>query len=127
MVTLDLKIYSVICICPLPDVITTFLWTATSLSVTWTQPNFSFTVDDYVLSLARATGNEQRLCNSFMDTRSVTTAPNDTTRMFTGLQEFSSYTLSLVATFEVYDQSRAVPMSSAFNTFSACTEKFLKN
>ena len=72
--------------------------TATSVTITWTQPEFSFPVVDYTVSLTRVTGSGQVLCPSVMDSRpSVTTMATVTSMEFTGLQEFSVYTVTVTA------------------------------
>ena len=63
----------------------------TSISLTWTQPEGE-DVDSYEVSFSF-----QRSCDGFNHTNTTTVA--DTTRQFTltGLQEFSNYTVTVVA------------------------------
>ena len=67
--------------------------TATSVTITWTQPEFSLTVDGYIVTVTRVTGsNNQVLCPLFVEEdQSTNTSPSVMTTTFTGLQEFSSY------------------------------------
>ena len=74
--------------------------TATSVTITWTQPEFSLPVAGYTVTVTRVTGSGQVLCPSFVEEdQSTTTSPNVTTTTFTGLQEFSSYTVRVTANF----------------------------
>ena len=83
-----------------PPVISMLLPTATSVTITWTQPEFSLPVLDYTVSLTRVTGSSQVLCPSVMDSRSpVTIVATVTSMEFTGLQEFSTYTVTVTARF----------------------------
>ena len=86
----------------LPPVISTSSTTATSVSITWTQPEFSLPVvgHGYTVTVTRVTGSGQVLCPSFVEEdQSTTTSPSVTTTTFTGLQEFSSYTVRVTANF----------------------------
>ena len=50
--------------------------------------------------MTRVTGSGQVLCPSFVEEdQSTTTSPSVTTTIFTGLQEFSSYTVRVTANF----------------------------
>ena len=74
--------------------------TATSVIITWTQPEFSLPVAGYTVTVTRVTGSGQVLCPSFVEEdQSTTTSPSVTTTTFTGLQEFSSYTVRVTANF----------------------------
>ena len=84
----------------LPPVISTHSPTATSVTITWTQPEFSLPVIGYTVTVTRVTGSGQVLCTSFVEEdQSTTTSPSVTTTTFTGLQEFSSYTVRVTANF----------------------------
>ena len=94
--------------------------TATSVSITWTQPELSLPVLNYTVSLTQVTGSGQVLCPSVMDSRSPITVMNTVTSMeFTGLQEFSSYTVTVNARFSA---SSLVTQSTDFTTLSAGTK-----
>ena len=81
-------------------IITTPSPTATSVTITWTQPEFSLPLVGYTVTVTRVTGSGQVLCPSFMEEdQSTTTSPSVTTTTFTGLQEFSSYTVRVTANF----------------------------
>ena len=99
----------------LPPVISTLSPTATSVTITWTQPEFSLPVVGYTVTVTRVTGSGQALCPSFVEEdQSTTTSPSVTTTTFTGLQEFSSYTVRVTASF-----SPAFGLSSLIATESA--------
>ena len=84
----------------MPPVISTPSPIATSVTITWTQPEFSLPVVGYTVTVTRVTGSGQVLCPSFVEEdQSTTTSPSVTTPTFTGLQEFSSYTVRVTANF----------------------------
>ena len=84
----------------LPPVVSTPSPTATSVTITWTQPEFSLPVVGYTVTVIRVTGSGQALCPSFVEEdQSTMTSPSVTTTTFTGLQEFSSYTVRVTANF----------------------------
>ena len=94
--------------------------TATSVSITWTQPEFSLPVLDYTVSLTRVTGSGQVLCPSVMDSRHpVTTMANITIMEFTDLQEFSTYTVTVTARFSAFGLTLQTSTSMDFTTLSA--------
>ena len=47
--------------------------------------------------------------------------PTVTSMEFTGLQEFSNYTVTVTASFSEFGSALAVPSSMQFTTLSACT------
>ncbi len=79
----------------LPPILTVTTST-TSVNISWTQPDDSFPVLEYELSLSRVTGERQLLCDSRVDDRSVITTSN-TSMEFIGLHEFSNYTIMITA------------------------------
>ena len=87
----------------LPPVFSTLLPTATSVPINWTQPEFSLPVVGYTVTVTRFTGsNSQVLCPSFVEEdQSTTTSPGVTTTTFTGLQEFSIYSVRVTANFSL--------------------------
>ena len=102
-----------------PPVISTTSPTATSVTITWTQPvtEFSLPVLDYTVSLTRVTGSGQVLCPSVMDSRGpVTTTATVTSMEFTGLQEYSNYIATVTARFSV--TSTTFPTAINFTTLS---------
>ena len=103
-----------------PDaVISTPSLTTTSVIVTWTQPEFSLPVLNYTASLTRVTGSGQVLCPSVMDSRPpVTTMATVTSMGFTGLQEFSTYTVTVTARFSAFGLITQTPTSIDFTTLS---------
>ena len=68
---------------------------ATSVTISWTRPEFS--LPEYSVSLTRVTGSEQALCPSVMDNRTAVTTGSSMS--FSGLEEFSTYSITVIATF----------------------------
>ena len=68
--------------------------TATSVTVSWTQPEFSLPVVQYTVSLTQVTGSGQVLCPSNSDQRPAVIT-NSTSTSFTGLEEFSVYVVTI--------------------------------
>ena len=94
-------------------VVTTSSLTATSVTISWTQPEFMLPAP-YTVSLTRVTGSGQVLCPSVQDVRpAVTTSGNSTS--FTSLEEFSVYMVTVSIT--VGTNTRAA--SKEFTTLSA--------
>ena len=95
--------------------------TSMSVTITWTQPEFSLPVINYTVSLSRVTGSGQVLCTSYMDVRpSVTTMANVTSMNFMDLQEFSTYNVTVTARFSVTFSSLPQAFSNMqFTTLSA--------
>ena len=79
----------------LAPTITSSSITATSVTITWSQPEGSLAADDYTISLQRLTGNSRQLCPTITDSRQMTTTT--TSMSFTNLQEFSIYTVTVTA------------------------------
>ncbi len=97
--------------------------TSTTLSVTWSQANIHIPLQDYEISLFRLNGSDQELCDTFTDNRlPMIISANKNTMMFTGLREFSTYRLKLVARFQAPDRRITIPYSQNFHTYSACME-----
>ena len=108
-----------ICTGNLPPVISTLLPTSTSVSITWTQPEFSLPVVGYTVTVTRVTGSGQVLCPSFVEEdQSTTTSPSVTTTTFNGLQEFSSYTLRVTANFSPAFGTNSIPTAERSMTFT---------
>ena len=91
----------------LPPVIFTSSPSATSVTITWTQPEFSLPVVGYTVTVTRLNGLAETVrCASYTESRlPVTTTSTVMSVQFTDLQEFSSYratvTAMFSATFEV--------------------------
>ena len=83
--------------------VTTSSLTATSVTISWSpQPaQFRLPVVEYTVSLTRVTGSGQALCPHVIDSRSAVTT-TDTSMSFTGLEEFSTYTVTVTTTFNVF-------------------------
>ena len=96
--------------------------TATSVTITWTQPvsEFSLPVLNYRVSLTRVTGSGQVLCPSVMDSRPPVTTMASVTIEFTGLHEFSTYTVTVTARFNAYAFGliTQTPINMGFTTLS---------
>ncbi len=100
-----------------PNVATPSL-TATSVTVSWTQPPFSFTPVDYTVTLTRVTGSG--LCSTVEDNRPPVTITLPVTSMaFTDLQEFSVYTVTVTTRFSEFGSTASSNMD--FTTPSART------
>ncbi len=107
-------------IVPLPPNVATPSLTATSVTVSWTQPPLSLTPVDYTVELMRVTGSG--LCTSVEDSRpQVTIMPTVTSMEFTSLQEFSTYRVTVTARFSGFGLSLTAPSSMQFTTLSGCT------
>ena len=103
-----------------PAVVTTSSLTATSVTISWSpQPaQFRLPVVKYTVSLTRVTGNGQALCTPVMDSRPAVTT-TDTSLSFTGLEEFSTYTVTVTTTFIVSGSNMDVASDRMFITQSA--------
>ena len=100
--------------------ITTSLLTATSATISWSpQPaQFRLPVVEYTVSLTRVTGSGQTLCPQVMDSRSAVIT-TDTSMSFTGLEEFSTYIVTVTTTFNVFGSNIDVASDMMFTTLSA--------
>ena len=105
----------------LPPTITTSSLMAISVTVSWTLPPFSFTPVGYTVTLTRVTGSGQILCTGVEDSRpTVTTMPTVTSMEFTSLHEFSTYRVTVTASFSALGLSPTTSASIVFTTLSAC-------
>ena len=106
-----------------PPVVSTPSPTVTSVTINWTQPEFSLPVVGYTVTVIRVTGNNsQVLCPSFVEEdQSTTTSPSIATTTFTGLQEFSSYLVRVTANFSLAFGLHSLPAteSETFTTLSS--------
>ena len=92
--------------------------TATSAIISWTQPEFVLPVTRYTVSLTRVTGSGQALCPSVVDNRpAVLTTGNSMS--FTGLEEFSTYTVTVTAVYDAFGATAMESSSERFTTLSA--------
>ena len=95
--------------------------TPTSATISWTQSEFSLPVVEYTVSLTRVTGSGQALCTSVMDNRpAVATTGNS--MAFTGLEEFSTYTVKITATLDAFGATEKAASSKEFTTLTTGTE-----
>ena len=94
--------------------------TSTSVTITWTQPEFSLPVINYTVSLLRVTGHDQALCTAYMDVKPpVTTMANATSMNFMDLQEFSKYNVTVNAWFSASFSNSPKTVITEFTTLSA--------
>ena len=101
-----------------PD-ITTLTLTARSVTVSWIQPPFSFTPVGYTATLTRITnlGAGQVLCNDVSDDR-PSVGILGTSVDFSDLEEFSTYRVTITASFNVFNTLHRIPASLDFITLS---------
>ena len=106
-------------------IVTTSSLTATSVTISWSpQPaQFHLPVVEYTVSLTRVTGSGQTLCTQVVDSRQAVTTI-DTSMSFTGLEEFSNYTVTVTTTFNVFGSNMDVASDMIFTTLSASMEYF---
>ena len=91
---------------------------ATSVSLSWSQPEFSLPVFEYTVSLTRVTGSGQTLCPLVQDDRQeVITTENSTS--FTDLEEFSTYRATVTAVFDAFNSTAFSSIYEDFATLSA--------
>ena len=94
--------------------------TATSVAITWTQPEFSLPMVGYTVTVTRLNGlTETVCCASYTESRlPVTTTSTVMSVQLTDLQEFSSYRATVTAMFSAFE---VTPASSnlEFTTLSA--------
>ena len=100
---------------------TTSSLTATSVTIAWSpQPaQFRLPVVEYTVSLTRVTGDGQALCTGTTDSRTVAGTTTDTSMPFTGLEEFSTYTVTVTTTFNVFGSNMDVASDMMFTTPSS--------
>ena len=73
---------------------------ATSVTIMWTQPQFSREVTSYTITVTPGTNQNQNNCPSFSeDDRIASTQPGVTTTTLAGLEEFREYRVTVLATF----------------------------
>ena len=101
-------------------IVSTSSLTATSVIISWSpQPaQFRLPVVEYIVSLTRVTGSGQALCPQGVDSRPAVTTTN-TSMSFTGLVEFSTYTVTVTTTFNVFGSNMDIASDMMFITQSA--------
>ena len=101
-------------------IVTASSLTATSVTISWSpQPaQFLLPVVEYTVSLTRATGSGQTLCTQVIDSRPAVTTTN-TSMSFTGLEEFSNYTITVTTAFNVFGRNITEVADMMFTTPSA--------
>ena len=105
----------------MPSNITISSLTATSVTVSLTQPPFSFTPVNYTVTLTRVTGSDQVLCTSTQHSRTIAVPSptnNLTSVMLPDLQEFSAYTITVMARFSEFHVNCTATNSATFTTIS---------
>ena len=100
-------------------IVTTSSLTATSVTISWSPrpTQLHLPVVEYTVSLTRVTGSGQ-LCTQVMDSRPAVTT-TDTSMSFTGLEEFSAYTVTVTTTFNVSGRNMTEVADMIFATPSA--------
>ena len=95
--------------------------TATSVTISWSpQPaQLRLPVIEYTVSLTRVTGSGQALCPGVMDSRRPAATTTATSMSFTGLEESSTYTVTVTTTFNVSGSNMDVASDMMFTTPSA--------
>ena len=99
-------------------IVTTLSLTATSVTISWSpQPaQFRLPVVGYTVSLTRViAGSGQALCIQVTDNRSPVTTTN-TSIAFTDLEDFSTYTVTVTTTFNVFGSNMDVASDMVFTT-----------
>ena len=110
------------CIGTLPPVISTPSRTATSVTITWTQPEFSLPVVGYTVTVTRLNGlAETARCTSYTENRLpvTTTSTEVMSAPFTDLQEFSRYVVTIMAMFTATFVVTPASSDLEFTTLSA--------
>ena len=79
-----------------PTIISSSL-TATSVTITWSQPEGSLAADDYIISLHQLTDNNQTICTTSMDNQTLMTTSATTLMNFINLMEFTIYSVTVTA------------------------------
>ena len=104
----------------LPLIISASLPTAKSVTITWTQPEFSLPVVGYTVTVTRLNGlAETARCASYTESRlPVTTTSTVMSVQFTDLQEFSSYRATVSAMFSATFEVTPASSNMEFTTFS---------
>ena len=105
----------------LPPVISAPSPTATSVTITWTQPEFSLPVVGYTVTVTRLNGLAETVrCASYTESRlPVTTTSTVMSVQFIDLQEFSSYTVTIIAIFSATFEITPASSNLEFTTLSA--------
>ena len=110
----------VTCIGTLPTVISAPSPTATSVTINWTQPEFSLPVVGYTVTVTRLYGLAGIVrCASYTESRlPVTTTSTVMSVQFTDLQEFSSYRATVTAMFSATFEATPESSNQEFSTLS---------
>lgn len=83
-----------------------------------TQPELSLPAIEYTVSLRRAAQGRQGLCTSFEDSRSAVPT-NGQSLEFTDLEEFSTYSVTVMASFDVFGAPANRLVKTDFTTLGA--------
>ena len=95
---------------------------ATSVTIMWTQPQFSREVTSYTITVTARDNTGPGRCSGFEEAnRTVSTQPGMTTTMLAGLEEFREYRVTVLATFssEFVTNPTAESSSMEFTTLGA--------
>ena len=91
---------------------------STSATVSWSQPQFSFTPTGYTVVLTQLAGDGQTYC-MIEESMVADIETSDTSRDFTGLEAFRPYRVQVTARFSVFGISPTTSDITNFNTQSA--------
>ena len=105
----------------LQPLISPLLTTATSATISWTQPAFSLPVVGYTVTVTRLNGLAETVrCASYTESRQpVTTTSTVMSVQFTDLQEFSSHRATVTAVFSATFEVTPASKNLEFTTLSA--------
>ena len=96
---------------------------ATSVTIMWTQPQFSRDVTSYTITVSARENTAPGRCSGVNeDDRTASTQPGVTTAMIADLEEFREYRVTVLATFTSgfgMTNPTAVSSSMDFETLSA--------
>jgi len=94
--------------------------TATSATIGWTLQEYSLDVNQFRISLERTTGSDDNamLCSDADVRPAVTVAATGSSMGFSGLQEFSTYTVTLLTDYSGFGDP-TVMATRTFTTLAA--------
>ena len=93
--------------------------TATSVTVSWEQPQGSFIPVEYTVVVERVTGSGQTLCPDVEDSKDPVQISTAASLTFPELEEFSMYSVELAARFNEFGSSHTLCSTETFMTLSA--------
>ena len=89
---------------------------ATSVTIMWTQPQFSREVTSYTITVSARDNTGMERCSGYVeDDRIASTQPSVSTTMLAGLEEFREYRVTVLATFTSEFVTNPTAESSSMN------------